>query len=110
MSQVAITALIILGKQDIVSRQPMHLRAEHALGMHRIQGEDAPFDQVRRQQRLECADLILFRLHIAMPQHNAGGHLITAELMDRWHLRTGRTNGFAINGQMRMIGLALRRL
>src|SRR6266566_166695 len=59
--------LIVLGNQDIVPSKPMDLRTECALGMHGIQGENAPFDQVRRQQRLERTDLIFFLLHIAMP-------------------------------------------
>jgi hypothetical protein len=60
----------------------MHLCTQRALGMHRIQGEDAPFDHLRRQQRLERADLIHFLLNIAVSQDDAGGYLITTELMD----------------------------
>ena len=59
--------LIVLGNQERVPSTPMDPRTECALGMHGIQGEDAPCDQVRRQQRLERTDLILFLLHIAMP-------------------------------------------
>jgi hypothetical protein len=66
--------------------------------MHGIQGEDAPFDQLRRQQRLERADLMLFLLHIALPPDDAGGDLITTELMNGMGLRTGGVKGFAIKG------------
>ena len=45
--------LIVLGNQERVSREPMDLRTHRALGMHGIQGEDAPCDQLRGQQRLE---------------------------------------------------------
>jgi hypothetical protein len=41
--------LIRLGNQDVVPSKPMDLCAERALGMHRIQGENAPCDQVRSQ-------------------------------------------------------------
>jgi hypothetical protein len=78
--------LIVLGNQDIVSPKPMHPCTERALRMHRIQGENAPCDQVRSQQRLERTDLMLFFLHIAMPQDDASGHLITTELMHRMRL------------------------
>lgn len=59
--------LIILGDEDIVSLQSMYLRTQRALGMHGIQGKDAPLDHVRGQQWFEGADLILFLLHIAVP-------------------------------------------
>src|SRR2546421_8993051 len=101
--------LIVLGNQEIVSREPMDLRTQGALGMHGIQGEDAPCDQLRGQQRLERTDLMLFLLHIAVPQDNAGGDLITPELMHRIRLRCGGTQRFAINSQMSGIRLSLWR-
>src|ERR1700693_1810437 len=41
--------LVVLGNQNIVPSKSMDLCAQSTLGMHRIQGEDAPFDQVLRQ-------------------------------------------------------------
>src|SRR5579871_734392 len=81
--------LVVLGNQEIVSRQPMDLSAEGTLRMHRIQSKNAPFDQLRGQQGLERTNLVLFLLHIAMPQDNAGSNLITTELMHRLRLRSG---------------------
>ena len=54
--------------------------------------------------------LILFLLHIAVPQDNASGDLITTELMHRMRLRRGGTQRFAINSQMRVISLPLWRV
>ena len=45
--------LMVLGYQELVSLKPMDLRTQHTLGMHGIQGEDTPCDQLRGQQRLE---------------------------------------------------------
>ncbi len=84
----------------------MHLCKQRALGMRRIQGEDAPFDHLWRQQRLERADLIHFLLNIAVSQDDVGGYLITTELMDWMGLRTGSPKCFAINRQMGVIRLA----
>src|SRR5437588_1540452 len=86
--------LIVLSKQDIGPSKPMDLRTERTLGMHGIQGEDAPSDQVRGQQRLERADLIFFLLHIAMPQDDASSNLITTELMHRTRPRRRGPPGF----------------
>src|SRR6266699_1726641 len=77
---------------------------------HGIQGKDAPLDQVRGQPWFEGADLMLFLLPIAVPEDDARAHLITTELLDRMGLRTGGTKGFAIDGQMRVLALALRRV
>ena len=51
--------------------------------MHRVQGEDTSFDQLRRQKRLERIDLVLFLSDIAMPQDNPSLHFVANELMDR---------------------------
>ena len=45
-----------------------------------------------------------------MPQDDASGDLITPELMHRMRLRSGGPKGFAINSQMRVISLPLRRV
>jgi hypothetical protein len=45
-----------------------------------------------------------------MPQDDAGGYLITTELMHGMRLRTGGPKGFAINGEMGVISLSSRRL
>ncbi len=37
--------LVVLGNQHIIPHQPMDLCTQGALGMHGIQGEDAPLDQ-----------------------------------------------------------------
>ena len=76
--------------------------------MHGVQREDAPCDQLRRQQGLKRTDLVFFLFHIAMPQDNAGSHLITTKLMHRMRLRRGGSQGLAINRQMRVIRLPLR--
>jgi hypothetical protein len=102
--------LIVLGKEEIVSLQSMDLRTQQALGMHGIQGEDAPLDQLGRQQRFERTDFIFFLLYIAVPQDNASGHLITIELMYRMRLRSRPAQGLAIDSQVSMIGLSLWRL
>src|SRR5436305_6082335 len=88
----------------------MHLGAQGPLSMHGIQGEDAPFDISWCQERAKRTNLILFLLDVAMPQHNASRHFVTTELMNWLRLRTGGTNGFAIDGQMGMIRLSLRSL
>jgi hypothetical protein len=98
--------LIVFDNQQVVSLQAMDLRTQRSLGMHRVQGENAPLDQVRSQQRLERADLILFLAHIAVLQDNSGVDLITTELMGRLRLRGGGSQGFAIDGQMTVIGLS----
>jgi hypothetical protein len=69
--------LIVFGQQEIVPCISMDLRTHCTLGMHRIQSADAPCDQLRRQQRLEGTDLILFLLYLAVPSHDTGGDLIT---------------------------------
>ena len=102
--------LILLGSEDIVPSKPMDLCAERTLGMHRIQGEDTPFDQVWGQYWLERTDLILFLLHIAMPQDDASGDLRATELVHRMRLRSGGSQGFAINSRMSVISLPLRRV
>ncbi len=61
------SGLVVRGLQEIIARKPMDLRTQRALGMHGIQGKDAPLDHVRGQQWFEGADLILFLLHIAVP-------------------------------------------
>jgi hypothetical protein len=43
------SGLVVLGLQEIIARQPMDLRTQRALGMHGMQGKDAPLDQVRGQ-------------------------------------------------------------
>ncbi len=53
---------------------------------------------------------MLFLLPIAVPEDDARAHLITTELLDRMGLRTGGTKGFAIDGQMRVLALALQRV
>jgi hypothetical protein len=102
--------LIVLGDKDVVPSTSLDASTEITLRMHGIQGKDASFDQLRGQQRLERADLILFLCHIAMPEHDASGHLITTELMHRLRLGRGGTQRFAIDGQVGVIRLSLRRL
>ncbi len=67
----------------------MDLCAERPFCMHGVQREDAPCDQLRRQQALKRTDLVFFLFHIAMPQDYAGSHLITTKLMHRMRLRRG---------------------
>jgi hypothetical protein len=102
--------LVILSNQHILACQSMDLRTQGALGMHGIQGEDASLDQWRDQQWFEGTDFILFLLHIAVPQDDASAHFVTTELMDRMGLQAGGSKSLAIDGQMCVIGLALRRL
>ena len=88
----------------------MDQRTQRPLCMHCIQREDASFDQLGSKQRLECADLILFLPHIAVPQNDPRANLVTTELMDGLRLRTGCTQRFAIDGQMAVIDLTARYL
>ena len=41
--------LVVRGLQEIIARQPLDPRTQGALGMHGIEGKDAPLDQVRGQ-------------------------------------------------------------
>jgi len=66
--------LVVFGNEHIVSLQPMNLPTHLALGMQGVQAENAPFDPLGRQEWLEFADLIVFLLHIAVPQHAACCH------------------------------------
>ena len=102
--------LIVLGNQEIVSSTPLDLCAERPLGMHGVQRENASCNQLRRQQGLKRTDLVFFLFHIALPQDNAGSHLIATELMHPMRLRCGGSQGFAIDSQMRVISLPLRRV
>lgn len=97
--------LIVFGDQQIVSPQLMDLSAQVPLGVHRIQGQDTARDVVARQERFERANLILLLPDIAMPQDDACRHLITRQLMDGMGLGNGRPQGFAIQGQVPMIGV-----
>ena len=56
--------LVVLGKQEIVPAQPMHLNAQGALRVQRVQGQNAPGDELAGQERFERADLVLFLLDV----------------------------------------------
>lgn len=73
----------------------MDLCAHVPLRMHRIQAQDTPFDQGSGQERLESTDLILLLAYILMPQNNPSADLITAQLVNRGRLTSGRTKRFA---------------
>lgn len=77
--------LVVLGQEDVLPSQPMHLGAQRTLGMHGIYGEDASFDVFRRQERFERADFILFGLHIAVPP-TAGSDWKASRSSDRHYL------------------------
>lgn len=68
--------LIVFGKQEVVSAQPIHPGTQRPLGVHRIQGQDTARDVIARQERFERADFILFLTDVAMPQDDACRHLI----------------------------------
>lgn len=89
------TGLVVFGNQHVIPLKPVHERTELALGMHRVQAQDASFDDWDAQQRFERADLVLFLLDIAMPEHRPSGNLITTELMDWMRLLSGGPQRFA---------------
>ena len=101
---------VVFGDEHIRSPKALHQRTQLPLGMHRIQGHNPPLDQRWGEQRFERADFILLLADSALPQHRSGRDVITTELMNRMGLLTGRTKGVPVNGQLRMIEMALARL
>ena len=89
--------------------QPLNLGTQVSLRVHGIQGQNAPTDPVWRQERFERADLVLFSPNIAMPQDDARSDLVTTQVVDGMRLGSGGANGFAIQGQVPVIGLPLWR-
>ena len=88
----------------------MDLRTQLSLCMHCIHTNNPSFNQGRREERFECTDLILLLCNIAVSEHRSRGHIIATEQMHWMGLCVGRAKGFAINGQLRMLTMALARL
>jgi hypothetical protein len=99
--------LVVRGLEHIRSPILLDQRTQLPLGMHRIQSDNPPFDQGRRDERLEGTDLILLLADMALPQHRSGRHVITTEQMNRMGLLARCTKGFSIDGELGVIEIAL---
>jgi hypothetical protein len=102
--------LIIFGDEHIRSPKLVQLSTQLSLGMHRIQGQNPPFDQCWGDKRFESTDLILLLADSGLPEHCSSRHVIATQLMNRMGLLAGSAQGFSVNSQVSMIAGALPRL
>jgi hypothetical protein len=88
----------------------MDICTQLRLGMHGIESENPSFDERGGEKRFECADLVLFFLHIHLKKHDACFDIIGTQLMNWVGLFAGGSHRFAVDSDLGMFSVSCLRL